>query len=63
VVYDAERVILAWCSCCCGDRHHLLGLVGGIGEGFRDRFGAHVAAGDGPLVVLLGEDGADEADD
>ena len=25
--------------------------------------GAHVAAGDGPLVVLLGEDGADEADD
>ena len=28
-----------------------------------EEFGAHVAAGDGPLVVLFGEDRADEADD
>lgn len=37
--------------------------MGGVGGCFGDRLGAHVAAGDGPLVVLLGEDGADQADD
>jgi hypothetical protein len=46
-----------------GDRDHLLGLLDRVGEGLRDRFGAHVAAGDGPFVVLFGEDGADEPDD
>ena len=30
---------------------------------FVDRLDAHVAAGDGPLVVLLGQDRADQADD
>ena len=30
--------------------------------GFGEAFGGHVAAGDGPLVVLFGEDGADESD-
>jgi hypothetical protein len=30
---------------------------------FGEYLSAHVAAGFGPLVVLLGEDGADEADD
>src|SRR5439155_12194371 len=30
----------------------------GVGEGFRDRVGGHVPAGDCPLIVLLGEDGA-----
>jgi hypothetical protein len=30
---------------------------------FGEYFGAHIAAGFGPLVVLLGEHGADEADD
>ena len=46
-----------------GDRHHLLGLVGGLGECLGDRADAHVSAVDGPFVLLLGEDGADEADD
>ena len=46
-----------------GDGDHLLGLLDLVGEGLCDRFGAHVAAGDGPLVVLFGEDGSDEADD
>jgi hypothetical protein len=31
--------------------------------GFGEAFGAHVAAGDGPLVVLLGEHGADQSND
>ena len=30
-----------------------------LGQGFQ----GHVSAADGPLVVLLGEDGADQADD
>jgi hypothetical protein len=29
LVYDAERVILAWRSCCLGDGDHLLGIVDG----------------------------------
>jgi hypothetical protein len=36
----------------------------GVGERLGDRLGAHVAPrGDGPLVVLFGEQGADETDD
>ena len=31
--------------------------------GLGEQLGAHVAAGDGPFVVLFGEHGADEADD
>jgi hypothetical protein len=38
-------------------------LVDEVCECFGDRPGAHVAAGDGPLVVLLGEEGADEPED
>ena len=55
VVYEAERVILAWHFRSRLDGHHLLGLVLGWRERLRDRLDAHVAAGDGPLVVLLGE--------
>ena len=38
-------------------------LFSGGFAAFGEYLGAHVAAGFGPLVVLLGEDGADEADD
>ena len=36
--------------------------VDDVEAGFGEAFGAHVAAHDGPFVVLFGEDGADEAD-
>ena len=63
LVYEVECVILAWRLRGCLDLDHLLRLVDPVGECFRDRVDAHVAAaGDGPLVVLLGEDGPDEAD-
>jgi len=45
---------------------HLLGGHGGVGDGGEAGAGedveAEVAAAFGPLVVLLGQDGADEAD-
>ena len=34
-----------------------------MGSGFGEAFAAHGAAGFGPFVVLLGQDGADQADD
>jgi hypothetical protein len=41
-----------------------LGLVLlGRGQGLGEAFEGHVAAGDQPDVVLLGKDGADQADD
>ena len=47
----------------CGDRERL--FVGALGRAERlgDRLDAHVAAADGPLVVLLGEQCTDKADD
>jgi hypothetical protein len=42
---------------------YLLGLVGSDGLGFGEGVGAEVAEGLGPFVVLLGEDGAHEAND
>jgi hypothetical protein len=43
---------------------HLLGGVGGEGEaGAGEDVDAEVAAAFGPFVVLLGQDGADEADE
>ena len=48
-------------------RGHLLCGVSGVGDGSDAAAGedveAEVAAAFGPFVVLLGEDGADEADD
>jgi len=42
---------------------HLLEAAGDDPKsGFGEAFGGHVAAGDGPFVVLFGEHGADEAD-
>ena len=43
---------------------HLLEVaVDEVHAGFGEGVGGHVAAGDCPLVVLFGEDGADETDD
>ncbi|HDH25049.1 MAG TPA: hypothetical protein ENH00_02500 [Actinobacteria bacterium] len=47
---------------------HLLGelvwlVVDGPDAGLGERAEAHVSAGDGPFVVLFGEEGSDEADD
>ena len=42
---------------------HLLEVAAGdVEPGLGEAFGGHVAAGDGPLVVLFGEHGADETD-
>jgi hypothetical protein len=42
---------------------HLLEVAGDEPEpGLGEALGGHVAAGDGPLVVLFGEHGADESD-
>jgi hypothetical protein len=67
VVYGGHRVglvvvFLAGCFECC----HLLGLFGGLDgpdSGLGECLEAHVAAGDRPFVVLLSQQGADEADD
>jgi hypothetical protein len=65
VDFFVEGVIIdsAGCSGGCGDRERL--FVGALrrAERLGDRLNAHVAAADGPLVVLLGEQRADQADD
>jgi hypothetical protein len=58
VVYEAS-VILGL-----ADSGGDLGLVLlGDGQGLGKAFHGHVAAGDEPVVVLLGKHGADQADD
>jgi hypothetical protein len=43
---------------------HLLGVaVDDVEPCFGEALGAHVAAHDGPFVVLLGEHGTDKSDD
>jgi hypothetical protein len=59
-------VILTWDLGGNGGQRHLLwpGVLSGGGEpGFREDVEADVAAHLGPFVVLLGQDGADEADE
>jgi len=62
VVY-AGHWIRSW-SCADSERLFLLDEVGHVvGVARGDDLEAHVSAGDGPLVVLFGEDGADEPED